>query len=84
MKGTKVQTLDAVACACVGLRLPASYTVDWEPADIKLAHVPQVYTPRSLAHTLYKMADCMNGYMRGCWILATENKYCDLCCPLSM
>ena len=49
MKGTKVQTLGAVACARVGLRLPV---VDWEPADVKLTHVPQVDTPHSLVHAL--------------------------------
>ena len=49
MKGTKAQTLGTVACARVGLRFPV---VDWEPADIKLAYVPQVDTPRSLVHAL--------------------------------
>ena len=52
MKGTKVQTLGAVACARVqdyACRMP----VDWEPADVKLAHAPRTTrTPRSLAHVL--------------------------------
>ena len=39
--------------------------VDWEPADIKLAHVLQVDMPRSLAHVLKKWQTICLAVQRG-------------------
>ena len=70
--------------------LLASYiVVDWEPADVKHTHVPQVDTPRSLAHALKKWPTvCMAVYtMRGmlnlCNIAVSEKTFFDPHCPLS-
>ena len=56
MKGTKVQTLGAVACAHVhgyGLCMLRIFCLPVaRHADVKLAHAQQVDTPRLLAHAL--------------------------------
>ena len=57
MKGT-IKSMAGMVFACACLTPPSNRAR------------AQVETPRSLAHALIKMADCV--WRRGCWISATE------------